>query len=103
MGWGSGKKQVPRDARNDSLRAFRLVAEVWRWLGDSALLWVEAGSMAVRRRVVGAGRAGCKVGVIHAADSSGAPKARAVNPSGSRNALVVRIPGWVGRGSLGWS
>ncbi len=68
MGRGRRKNQVPRCARNDNLREFRQVAEEWLWLRDSALLRVEAGSMAWRRRVVGlgfvAGRAGVEVGVI---------------------------------------
>ena len=31
MGRGKRKKQVPRCARNDNLRVFRRVAEVWLW------------------------------------------------------------------------
>jgi hypothetical protein len=36
------KKQAPRCARNDNLRVFRRVAEVWLWLRNSALRGVEA-------------------------------------------------------------
>jgi hypothetical protein len=49
------KKQIPRCARNDNLRAFRRVAEVWIWLRDSALQRVEAEVTAERGRVVGLG------------------------------------------------
>ena len=42
MARGKGEKQVPRCARNDNLRIFRRVAEVWLWAAG-------------RRRVVGLG------------------------------------------------
>src|SRR5713226_2774241 len=90
---GKRKKQIPpaaRRVRNDNLGVFRRVAEVWLWLGDSALLrievvWrserphpsrpgrdefrgelqlrVEAGSMAGRREVVGLGFVAGRAGV----------------------------------------
>ena len=49
------KKQVPRCTRNDRLRVFRRVAEVWLWVVDLSLRRVEAGSMAGRKMVVGLG------------------------------------------------
>ncbi len=51
MGRGKGEKQVPRCARNDNLRIFRRVAEVWLWAAGRRRVVGAAG----RRRVVGLG------------------------------------------------
>src|SRR5216683_1254991 len=100
MGRGRRKKQVPRCTRNDNLRIFRRVAEVWHWLRDSALLRVEAGAMA--RRGVGLGFVG------PGAVAGGSQKPHPLRSELQRRVEVgvirtVGVRGRAGSGSRSWT